>query len=182
MVKEKVTSRLVLGVGLVTLLVLIVRIIVAITTSLLSPAPEAQQTGAPTSDEHRRYRVSVTDDDKMLNRTIARIVQSALDNNVDVFTYTNGESLLTAIGAQPIGSFDLHITDNNMEPAGGILKGIDLIIPLKEHDPQAQVIVFTADEVQITVEALGGLYLSKGTRATALANLIRVSVGLPPRP
>ncbi len=120
--------------------------------------------------KEREIRILLVDDHDLVLQGLKRIVECSLPEIKNVCTASSGQEALLLIASQP---FNLFVLDMELPD----ISGMDIIVRIREKDPQARIIVNTMHEeiwfiknlIQCSVDGI----LFKSIDSTKIAEAIR---------
>lgn len=120
--------------------------------------------------KERDIRILLVDDHDLVLQGLKRIVECSLPEIKNVCTASSGQEALLLIASQP---FNLFVLDMELPD----ISGMDIIVRIREKDPQARIIVNTMHEeiwfiknlIQCSVDGI----LFKSIDSTKIAEAIR---------
>jgi CheY-like chemotaxis protein len=112
--------------------------------------------------EQNKKRIIVAEDDPSIQRGYKLI----LKDNYELEIVGTGEELVEKAEA---GNFDLIISDYNM---GIGMTGLEAVRKIKQKNPEAKIIIISADTIESEAQKAGAAYLAKPVDIDTLENKV----------
>ena len=120
--------------------------------------------------KEREIRILLVDDHDLVLQGLKRIVECSLPEIKNVCTASSGQEALLLIASQ---RFNLFVLDMELPD----ISGMDIIVRIREKDPQARIIVNTMHEeiwfIKNLIQCSGDGILFKSIDSTKIAEAIR---------
>lgn len=102
------------------------------------------------------YRICITDDCILVKKCMERTINKLFEEKFKINLFTNGEDLLRYNFLKKYEERYIHIIDENMEASGGVLKGSEVALKLKNN-------IITNDEHHTIISMSGNSIPNKYT-------------------